>query len=252
MSIAQPKTKIDEVLEQLRPYATNRLKIDQMTAARFKRDLDSSASANYHSYYIVRGMLAVTEWDATAVDDCFQKALRISDDFVTNTHYATALQLLGKYQEASIYARRASEIAPTDLTALRRAETYAYVAGEFELGSESSAELKLRSPGRPTMMEEVVDAVIHSLNAREVDTEMVKKCNALAFQFLRERKVPFESTRFENDAQDNAVMFSILLYPEQSDWEELDVELGDLLFEHIPGFHPGKYWVGLELSRGEE
>ena len=251
MSIAQPKTKLSEVLDQLRPYATNRQRIDQLTAARMRRELDKNAASDYHLYYTVRGMLAVTEWNEVAADENFTKALKISDDFITNTHYATALQLLGKHQEACFYASRASALAPTDLAALRKTESYAYVAGEFELGIESSRSLKLRAPGKPTMLEEAMENVIASLHALGVEDDMVKKCNSLAFTFLREKQVPFASTQYISDGMDNSVMFSILLYPEQANWAELDGELGELLFDHVPGFHPGKYWVGLESGKDE-
>ena len=252
MAIAQPKTKLDEILDQLRPFASNRTKIDQMTLARLKRELERNAAVDFHMYHMLKGMLAVTEWDLETLHTSFDKALRIHNNFVTNTHYATALQLLGKFDDACVYARTASELCPTDLAALERAESFAFIAGEFSLGEKCSSELRLRAPDRKTMFDAAMSSVINSLKANGLDEGIVKDCNKLAFDFLREKQIPYESTRFENDTLDNSVMFSILLYPEQDGIDDLDAELGELLFEKIPNFHPGRYWVGLELGSSVE
>jgi hypothetical protein len=239
-----PKTKAEEIMQQLEPFMDQVVKLDAFTLQRLKREAIQNRATDPWASSVAVGMIGVLEWDEHAVEKSFQNALSMRSDEQTRTHYATSLQLIGKYVEAASQARLASEMAPTNLSLLSRAISYSLTAGLLTMAAELVHQYNLRSPGRPYETGFVIDQANEILRSQEINETLVVECNRIAFEILRTKKVAFSSTQFEADSQDGYIMHYIILDEPLEVVEELDIELGIRLFDSVSEFNPDKYWVG--------
>lgn len=242
--IAIPRAKVEELIKSLEPYMDSTKQIDQFTLKRFKKEALENLKAFPWAGYLALGMIAVLEWDEVGLDAAYQNAIALGNDSRTHVHYANALQLIGKYSEALQLMLIASRMAPENLTILSEAVDFAQSAGRFSTASELQAVYAQRSPERPHGAEESVKNALRILEANSMSEDTLNLCNEIAFKLLRERRVPFVSTRLETDIQDNYMMFYIDIVADESTVERLDEELGLMLFDKVEDFHPDKYWVG--------
>lgn len=240
-----PKTKAEEIRIQINPFLESRTLPDEFTLNRFKRDIEMAKSVDAVNAYLALGTLAVLEWDEELLDLSYQNTIRLDASSETYEQYATSLQMLGKYPEAAMNARLASEKNPTDLTCLRRAISYSFIAGEIMMAEQLCDKYALRAPGSPLDRSTQIRHANIALRSSNTTEEVVKKCNAVAFQMLREKQIAFRRIRYESDLQDSLVMLFIEIIFDEAGVSALDRELGDRLFDEVEEFHPGKYWIGL-------
>jgi tetratricopeptide (TPR) repeat protein len=242
--IALPRTKVEELIARLEPHMDQVGRLDAFTLQRYKKE----ALQNLHIYpwagHIALGMIAVLEWDEVAIDTAYRNALALRNDSVTHAHYSTALQLIGKYEQAVGEAVIASAMAPENLSYLGDAIIYAQAAGQLTLAKELLEKYEQRSPLKE---HETAESVMHALSVLEmngISQDVVSRCNALAFEILRQHRVAYVSAQLETDTQDNYMMYYIQIDAPEEVIERLDEELGIALFDKVPEFHPDKYWVG--------
>lgn len=247
---AVPVTKVEQLIDTLKPFMDQLVQLDDLTLQRYKR----LARDNMHAYpwagFVALGMIGVLEWNEDALDENYGRALGIRNDFETRASYATALQLLGKYDEALQEGLKASESAPEHLLLLSNCIDYAQAAGRYEIAMELIKKFKLRSnPAQQqamgiAKMDEVAASALEILAANEVPEEVVASSHGIAFRILRENRVPYTSTRIETDTQDKYVMYFIDVAADEEEVDRLDRLLGVALFDEISAFDPDKYWVG--------
>lgn len=248
-------TKVEELIESLKPHMDQAQPVDVFTLQRFKR----VAIDNRHVYpwagFVALGMIAVLEWDEKALDENYKHALALRNDFDTHSSYSTALQLFGKYEMAMNEAVKASSMAPTNLTLLKTAIEYAQGAGHYIKSEELLDKMMARTTAaqRESMgineIKEVVCSARKIIEDNKTSEETVIASHRLAFQILRENKTPFTSTRIETDLQDKYVMYYIDVDASLDVIDRLDEELGVALFDEIPDFDPDKYWIGYRKVR---
>jgi len=243
--IAKALTKVEELIELLEPLMDQAKQIDAFTLGKYKRE----AKQNLHAYpwagYIALGMIGVLEWDEGAIDDSYRNAIALRNNAESHAMYATSLQLIGKYEEAFIEAKIASDLVPENLTLLEDSIKYALFSGQLRIASELAEQYQLRSPAKPLKHRETIMNAVSIFDASEFSHKIVSHSNRVAFKFLRDKRVPYVKTRVETDSQDQYVMFYIDVDLDDDQVEALDEELGQVLFDEVPEFNPNKYWVGL-------
>jgi hypothetical protein len=246
--IPVPRTKAEEIRELLRPFVASRSLPDEFTLSRFKKEIERGRAIDPVNAYLAAGAIAVLEWNENSLDWSYQNALKFDASADVLEEYATSLQMLGNYESAAEKARLASEKSPTDLTALRRAISYTFIAGEVDMAESLCDVYALRAPTAPLDRANPIRHANMAFRASSTSPEHVKKCNSIAFKMLRDRKIPFKRIHYETDLQDSGVMLIIDIVLGKDEVTVLDRELGDRLFDEVEDFHPGKYWVGYEQA----
>lgn len=247
-----PLTKLQDILNKLLPYMDQRTQLDALTLRRYKKEAEANIGFDPFLGYRLMQRIAVLEWDEAGVDAYSKNAIRIRDNVESRGDYSVSLQLLGKFVEASEQAIIASEYAPTDLSHLHRAIGICFNAGMLRRAGELCETYNLRSPLKHHDYTNAITDASAVLEKIGVDEAIVVECNRIAFSLLRERKIPYSHTYLETDAGDETLMFFVRVDRATKEIEELDVELGDRLFEKVSEFHPGKYWVGYAKDRTAE
>ncbi len=249
--VAIPLTKVEELIHTLQPYMDQTHQLDTFTLERFKREARQNMGAYPWAGHIALGMIAVLEWDERSIDKHYGAALGFKNDGRTYDSFATALQLIGKYDEAAEKALLASNLVPENLTYLRSAISYHQHAGKLTEAQKLMETLFLRSPNEDRENAMVLENTLQILASHGISETVVADCNRIAFALLRQKRVPYFGTRLETDSQDKYIMFHIEIdAPDELVWE-LDQELGDALFDEVPSFNPDKYWIGYSKITGE-
>lgn len=248
LPIAQ--TRVEQIVQELMPYVAKQ-RIDEITLQRFKRDARKNLGAHPWAGYIALEMIAVLEWDEAGIDHNHKQALGYRNSSDTYAHYSTSLQLIGKYIEASDAILTASKMVPENLSYAMSAIHYAQSAGRFNLARDLITSFNLRSPKNP-YDEDLFEMVLSVIEKNKVSEETITQCNKVAFDILRQHRIPFVGTKFRGDAQDDYVMFYVTLSESQETIERLDEELGVALFDQVPDFDPSKYWVGYSKAVDNE
>jgi hypothetical protein len=246
MTAAIPRTKADELTEQLVALCNAQTPIDEITARRFRREIERSRSVDPYHAAVARGMLAVLEWDRDALLSSFDNALRVRAGYQTYDYFATGLQMIGDFQAATSAALTAVELARTDLSLIRKAIHHAYLDGQFQKAEELCVMYDKLSPSDPHPDHESISDAKGIFEAAGIEERVASECNRLAFGLLREKKITFYSTINESELEDNFLMLRIVVKADQDAVDQLDVELGELLFDNVHGYDPSRYWVGYE------
>lgn len=246
-----PLTKIEDALEKLSPYMDMRVPIDEMTLRRIQNDVVKNMAVDPYLGSVALGNIAILRWDEEEVDAQYLNVLRLRNNCQSRAYFAMALQVIGKFQEASMYAQEASKLAPTDLGLFREAILYTFNSGQFTVASRLCEEYKMRSPTQPYPDEEAIASACSAMSKAGLEDPILVKCNGIAFQLLREHKTPYTSTTIESDVQDGCLMFYIKLDASVEKVDELDRELGERLFDLVPEFDPSKYWVGYSAESSQ-
>lgn len=243
-----PLTKIQDALDKLAPYMDQRLPIDEMTLRRIKGEVERNMGVDPYLGSVVLGNIAILQWDLEEFEAQYRNALRLSNGAQSHYYYALALQLVGRFYEASEYARSASELAPTDLGILRDAILFTFYSGQFTLAATLCESYNMRSPMQPYPDEDAIESARQTVIKAGLDEAMLVECNRIAFDLLREKKSPYSSTSVESDIRDGLVMFYIKLDRSIEFVDELDQELGERLFDRVANFDPSKYWIGYAVE----
>lgn len=246
---AIPKTKVEELIHALEPYMDSITQLDSFTLKKYKKE----AAVNLGTYpwagHLALGMIAVLEWDQVALDQAYSNALHYRNDGFTHAHYANALALVGRYDDALRELVIAVDKSPEDLSFLRQAIDAAKSAGKLGTAERLQTMFMQRAPGQSHGPKETVQQVAEVLDANGISESVAGQCNAIAFEVLRRNQIRFVQTRIEADTQDNYVMFYIDVAADDDTVERLDDELGIELFDKVPDFHPDKYWVGYSSAQ---
>ncbi|QDG73538.1 hypothetical protein [Janthinobacterium tructae] len=241
-------TKIQDALEKLSPYMDLRTPIDEMTLRRIKNDVVKNMAVDPYLGSVALGNIALLEWNEAEVSAQYANVLRLRNNCESRAYFAMALQVLGKFEEASYYAREASKLAPTDLGLFREAILYTFNSGQFAVAASLCEDYKMRSPAQPYPDEEAIFSACKAMSKAGLDEALLVKCNSIAFELLRERRTAYASTTVESDLQDGCIIYFIKLDESVEKVDELDRELGERLFDRIPEFDPSKYWVGYAVE----
>lgn len=247
MVTAVPKTKVEEAIEQLSHIGRTSMQVSAIELQRLKRDIDSSLHIDPYMYHIASGMMAVVKWDNALLDVHMRAAISYWNNWGAHEHYATSLQMLCRISEAAVEACLASELAPTDLSALAKAIRYNFMAGKIEVAKQLLDTYKLRSPQKPFPEEGAILDAYQILKANGISEAVVERCNEAAFSLLREKNISFESVNTASDLEDKIVMCFIHLNLTSEEVSLLDEELTPRLFE-IEEFRPDIYWVGFDKA----
>ena len=243
-------TKVEELIESLKPYMDQAQAVDVFTLQRFKRVALQNRYAYPWAGFVALGMISVLEWNEEALDENYKHAIALRNDFDTHSSYSTALQLFGKYEMAMHEAIKASSMAPENLTSLKTAIEYAQGAGHYTKSEELLEKMMARSTvaQRESMgineIKDVVCSALEIIEGNKTSEETITASHRIAFRILRENKTPFTSTRIETDSQDRYVMYYIDIDASLDVVDRLDEQLGLTLFDEIPDFDPDKYWIG--------
>lgn len=242
-----PLTKVREAFDRISPFMDPKSSIDEVTLRRTKIEVQKEKGADPFWGAMTLGNIALLEWNEPEFDAQYMNALRLNNGAEAFANFAMALQVFGRFVDASKYAQMASELMPTDLSLLREAIMYTYNAGQFAQAAVLSEQYNKRSPTEPYANHKGFVAASKLLSEIGLDNAMVVDCNSIAFELLRERKTRFISTVVETDEQDKCIMYSIYLAASVERVDELDRELGERLFDRVPDFDPSKYWVGYSV-----
>lgn len=248
---AAPRTKVEEISDQLRKLINVRQEVDAFTLQRFKRDILRNLNTDPLNGFYALQMVSVFEWDEAQLHETHRKACDISRSSNTYIHYATSLQMIGMYEQAAEAALTASQKCPEDLHFLRRAIVYHQNAGLFRRSRELIDLFNIRSPLNSYESAHHIDNAIGALNANGTSDETIADCNRLAFELLRRNRVTHAGVQITADNQDNYVMFFIYVNADEEQVSSLDDALGIELFDKISDFHPDRYWVGYIKAKDE-
>jgi hypothetical protein len=248
--IPVPLTKVEELIETLKPYMDQTQQLDAFTLHRYKREAIENRQAYPWAGFMALGMIAVLEWDEAALDENYHHALGLRNDWQTRSSYSTALQLIGKYESAMFEAIRASDMNPGNLTLLKNAIDYAQGAGFYRVADDLLKKIETRSSASQFEamgmkdMNDIVGSALSVIQNTETSEEIVASSHRIAFRILRENKTPYTGTRIQTDVQDNFVMYYIDIDECDDVIDRLDGELGVALFDELPDFDPNTYWIG--------
>lgn len=243
-----PLTKANEIFNLLAPFMGQPGSIDQFTLERYKRELAKHTLADPVMANQARGMIAVLEWDVDGVHEWYSRALRVIDRPEIHVNYASALQLLGRFREAAAEVEIGVARVPENLTYLSLAVTYTHNAGNLERAVDLIDLYNLRSPGAPHMYTSLMHEALESKRELKLGDDLIASCNEVAFDYLREHRIPFRDTTLRIDNEDASLMYTINVDAPIEIVERLDLELGLLLYDRVPEFNPAAYWIGYEQT----
>src|SRR3989344_2436531 len=115
----QPKTQASELIDRLNDLIRRDERSD-FVLKQIRRDADRLKKIDAATSYLLLGMVACLERNITATREFHEKALKLRDDFVTNSNYATSLYRIGAIIEAISYRERAVKLEPGNLTVLEK------------------------------------------------------------------------------------------------------------------------------------
>ncbi len=247
MIVPIAKSKASDVLDTLEQFIANGSEPDAFTLARIKRDANSSINSDPANAYTALGFAAAFEWDEAQVHQCFQRALKVKASAIIHANYGMALQALDCNILAVEQICLASTLEPTNLSFLKAAIDTTISTGQFKQARTLLATLALRDrePHSECVM---INDICQVLEARDIGQDHTEKCNAIAYAFLRERKIRTASFEFSADLDDRIVFFKILIDLPFDQVYELDDQLGRRLADEMPDFSPSAYWLGLECA----
>ncbi|HEY5800922.1 MAG TPA: hypothetical protein VIT92_11925 [Burkholderiaceae bacterium] len=248
MTAAIPKTKAQEIIERL-TNGTTRANWDQFSLAREKRALEECKKFDAANAYVGLGMIAVLEWNESAVHSNFINAIKLRDDEFTRDNYAISLQMMGRYRLAVEQAKVVSDRYPTKLDSLRRLIDCLHMLGDFPSAVHQLKIFEQRSPGAPHAYADVIRLIDKIITEVSFPIETVIASCETTYDLLLKKKVRIFSYSSLGDGEDKSVFHTLYIDRPADFVRELDMELGDLLFDTVPGFSPGTFWIGVEKLR---
>lgn len=246
MTSVQPRTKVSEIIKELSPYLKGDKIATEFTLRRFKQVAVEGMVADASESYAALGMLATLSWDEEMVDSNFSNAIRLDNDYTVHMNYATCLQILGRFLDAASQVKQACDIAPTDFLALRRGITLSVMGGDIETATLLRDRLARLGPNQDFAELELMEKLSKVLDAGKCSLQVIRDCNTIALELLRENKMWSNSLHSEVDLEDRIIFFTLGVKGTAEEIEQLDVELGTRLFDRVPEFNPSRYWVGFE------
>jgi hypothetical protein len=247
MSAAIAKSEAIEVFEVFRQLDANGREPDQFTLVRMKRDANGASSADPIYANMALGIIAALEWDEALVHKYFNNSLGITINPTVHSNYASALQLIGNRSLAATHACLASELAPTDLDALRRAIDSTSNAGKFQDAQALCEKLAVRTPHLTTEYSQIADAS-QLLKANNISQNYTENHNAIAYAFLQEKRIRSPGWEFKVDLDDEMIFFRILIELPFEQVYELDSQLARRLIDELPDFSSSPYWIGFDCA----
>lgn len=248
MTAAIPLTKAQELAVQLTDWCTAQVRLDQLTSQRLKREIEKSRAVDAENAYIARGLLAILEWDMQSVHASFEAALRLNDQSSTLDQYATGLQWLGDYPAAADLIERAYARSRMDLSYLLKAINFSFLAGRFTRAKELVDMYDRLSPSELHTERNSIQQAVRLVQTGKITEALAEQCNRIAFDLLRERQISFNQTSSEADEVDETMFMNIVVAADEQVIDELDMELGERLFDQVAGYNPNTYWVGYVTS----
>jgi tetratricopeptide (TPR) repeat protein len=244
-----PKTKIQEILEEIQPYLDLTSRLDTFTLQRYKRDVHKYLGADYWAGYVALAQIGLLEWDDNAILENFAKAIALQKTSLTYDLYANALQMTGRFAEALDVAVIASDLEPQNLTLLSNAIQYAHNAGKIAMAHELVEVYRQRSPTREHSDASVISDTAYVLATCGMSETLMQNCIRLAFDVLRKHQVSYSALRHLVDLDECYLMYYIDIDAPGEQVEALDAELGQRLFDEVAEFDPNRFWIGYEKFR---
>ncbi len=249
MNAAIAKSKAADVFDMLAQAAANRDQPSAFTLARMKRDAKSALNSDVASAYTALGIIAALEWDEAAVHQYFKNLLQLNivPEADVRTNYGSTLQLIARPDLALEQMCQASALEPTNLSRIEDAIKAAMLACQFETAQTLCAKMALCGKSSVNIFQLAdICKVLQSNNITQAHTE---QCSAIAFSFLRERKIRAPAFNARADLEDNIGFFKIPLNLPFEEIYELDDQLARYLIQEVPDFSPSAFWLGLDYWR---
>lgn len=117
---AQAKTKFEEFTDILNDIIKGRSEPNSFLLLRMKREIEKLKHDNPAYAYSTLGMIAYVECDVENMHRNHKKAIRLSDNFDTNSLYALSLWNFKLYQEAYEIASKSIKLCDDDIYAKMR------------------------------------------------------------------------------------------------------------------------------------
>ena len=250
MITAQPKTRAKDAIALIDAHMrAGDDAPDEITVMRLRRALMESMVADAAEAYAGLGMLETLLWHADDARNHFNKAVQLDSEFTVHSNYAMCLARLGKISDAAEHARIAAAMALTDIHAIERATHYSMVAGELGAAKDWAEKLRKLTPGSEPREASAVDSILSVFAKSGVHESVMAQCNKLAYSVAGAHQTVIAAISSEVDLQDKIVLLTLTLNASEKKTQELDSILGSQLFEQVPNYDPGKYWVGFAAGR---
>lgn len=248
MAAPIPKTKAEEVFEQLCVLLDHRDRINEFTLAKLRRDARASLSVDPVVAHVALGAIASMEWDDEGADYHHREAIRYQDDSMTRMNYSISLLNLQRAHDAWLQVCIAADAEPADLELQRRAIKAGFLAGEF---SDSQRRIDLyakRSPGRPYEDAERIAQVTRILAERNISEASVRQMIDTALGVLRDHKVENHhmQVRAIEEPGDKSVMYAILIDRPKAELVQLERDLVDRLYDSVDALDFSAFWIGYD------
>lgn len=251
MTVSIAKSKAAEVFdvlaEVLGQIKTNGVEPGEFVLAGMKRDANRAISADPEHAYMALGGIAALEWDEELVHKYFKKSIAIAANPIVHANYAVALQLIGRHSLAAAQACEASELAPTDLNALKAAIDAATFAGKFEAAQALCVKLESRTLHLDAEYSQIADA-FRILKANNISQNYTENCNTIAYILLQENGIRAPKWQLNVDLDDQMIFSYILIDLPFEQVYELDRQLARRLIDELPDILPSSYWIGFDCA----
>ena len=175
----QPKTQGSELIDRLNDLIRRDERSD-FVLKQVSRDADRLKKIDAATSYLLLGMVACLERNITATREFHEKALKLRDDFVTNSNYATSLFRIGAIIEAISYRERAVKLEPGNLTVLEKLIDNAIAACRFRYAQQLIDKWKSMSPNKKNNNEKMVNDYVSVMNESKVSDEEAESFLKLA------------------------------------------------------------------------
>ena len=143
---------------------------------------------------------------------------------------------------------QASALEPTNLFRLEHAIKAAMLACQFETAQTLCAKMALCASKSCANIFQLAD-ICQVLQSNSITQAHTEQCSAIAFSFLRERKIRAPAFSARADLEDNIVFFKIPLNLPFEEIYALDDQLARYLIQEVPDFSLSAFWLGLDYWR---
>lgn len=236
--MSQPKTKASELVERLNDLI-HRNEYSDFVLKQIRRDADSLKKSDVATSFLLLGMVASLEHNLTESREYHEKALKLCDNFVTNSNYATSLHRLGAITEATRYLERALKFEPENLSTLDKLINNAIAACRFRYAQKLVNRWNSMSPSEQHSDEEMINDFVSVVNEHKVSDEEAKSLLTLASTHLLTSgaTLHFASSGsylyvFEEDS-DRWIDYNFIVDKGVDDIVEMNCGLADLVAEKI-------------------
>lgn len=237
-AMSQPKTQASDLIDRLNDLIRRDERSD-FVLKQIRRDADRLKKIDAATSYLLLGMVACLERNIAATREFHEKALRLRDDFVTNSNYATSLYKIGAITEATGYRERAVKLEPENITALEKLIDNAVAICRFRYAQRLIDKWKSLNPNKQYDKEEMINNFVTVMNERKISDEEAESFIKLASThmltsgaFLSFGKSGCELDVLEEDA-DRWIDYCFMVDRGVDDVVEMNCELANLVAQNV-------------------